>query len=520
MARLRGDPHQPAAACIGGDDLAQAAVGPAHEGDALPVARPRGKRFDRIPLHEPPGCAARGVAQPQVAEAFVHHRPPVGRERGHLDHLRFEAVGRDRDLRVRGVGDPARIVDAEGNVGQVAAVGIDALQLAAGPEHQAAAVGRPVEVGIDPVNRPGFLQVGVEIAVDLALDPAGEILDPQLRLVAVAADEGDRLAVGRRRRAHRPAVAGDRGERFAGFQIVLLDLEIALQRILRVDESPARAGVLGEVDRLAVGREDRLALFLLERFVRPRDKLDPAAPRHAVEPYLAGARRTRGGEVLLGDDGAPVGAPVGLVEQAEVFLGHLHLAAAVGVHQPHVVAPAAVGGERDAAAVGREAWLDLPRQTFGDAGRRAAADRHRVDIAQQAEREAAPVGAHVDVEPRTFVGADRHLADHCAAGRVHVPLGVFLRGRGGGQRGGLDFLAGALRRLGIGGLRRLDLLLLDRVGRWRWRRSRVLRLRGGSDEQQREDGGDGMFHGGVSQMIELARGLRSPHPRVTPLFDE
>ena len=137
--------------------------------------------------------------------------------------------------------------------------------------------------------------------------------------------------------------------------------------------------------------------------------------------------------MLLGDDEAPVGAPRRLVEEAEVLLGDLALVAAVGVHQPDIVAAAAVGGEGDAAAVGREARMNFPRQTLGDARRGAALDRHGVDVAQQGEGDAAAVGADVDIHPAAFVDVDRDLANARAERAIDVPLGRLGLGRGGGR---------------------------------------------------------------------------------------
>src|SRR3546814_9251466 len=80
-----------------------------------------------------------------------------------------------------------------------------AAQLAAGPEDDIAAVGGPRHIRIDAGDRPGFLHILIERVIDLLLDTRGEILDVQLRLRALAPDEGEPLAVGRRRRPHRAA---------------------------------------------------------------------------------------------------------------------------------------------------------------------------------------------------------------------------------------------------------------------------------------------------------------------------
>ena len=66
--------------------------------------------------------------------------------------------------------DDARVVDlGTGFRARAPLVGVDPADLAAGPEDDAAAVGRPVHVRIDAVHRPGLLHVLVERVVDLAL---------------------------------------------------------------------------------------------------------------------------------------------------------------------------------------------------------------------------------------------------------------------------------------------------------------------------------------------------------------
>ena len=77
---------------------------------------------------------------------------------------------------------------------------------------------------------------------------------------------------------------------------------------------------------------------------------------------------------------------------------------AVGVGDPQVLDAGAIGQERDALAVGRPRRLALERQPAHDARGLAAADRHRVEIAQQVEEDRAPIGRHVDLHPGHLVG--------------------------------------------------------------------------------------------------------------------
>ncbi len=126
---------------------------------------------------------------------------------------------------MRRVSDPARIIDRKGDLARVAAVGIDPAQLATRPEDDAAAVGGPVHVWIDPAHRPGFLDVLVESIVEFALATRDQILDVELRLRCLAPDEGNHLAVGRRRWPHRSAWPRYRGGHFAGGEVIAFDVE-------------------------------------------------------------------------------------------------------------------------------------------------------------------------------------------------------------------------------------------------------------------------------------------------------
>ena len=56
--------------------------------------------------------------------------------------------------------------------------------------------------------------------------------------------------------------------------------------------------------------------------------------------------------MLLGDNEAAIGAPAWLVEKAKILLGQLALVAAVDVHDPDIVATAAVRSEGDALPIG------------------------------------------------------------------------------------------------------------------------------------------------------------------------
>ena len=155
-----------------------------------------------------------------------------------------------------------------------------------------------------------------------------------------------------------------------------------------------------------------------------------------VHPDLARTERALGGEVLLGHDVLAIRAPAWLVEQAEALIGELAPVAAVAVHDPDIVAAAAVGGEGDPPTIGGEARLGFVRQAFGDPRRRAPADRHCVDVAQQVEDQGPPVGADIQVHPGAFLDRNRHLAHLHSRRCGDVPFGRILGVlglRGGGQ---------------------------------------------------------------------------------------
>ena len=148
-----------------------------------------------------------------------------------------------------------------------------------------------------------------------------------------------------------------------------------------------------------------------------------------IEPDFAGAERAPGGEMLLGDDELTVGTPARLVEQAEIFLRQLALVAAVTVHDPDIVAAAAVGDEGDALAIGREARLMLISEPFGDTSGRAARDGHGVDIAEEVEGDRLAVRRDINVHPAAFVDRDRYLVRYHSGRRVDVPFFGFCVGR-------------------------------------------------------------------------------------------
>ncbi len=442
-----------------GSDPAEAAVGPADEDDRPAVARPGREELELrlVALHQPARGPSRGGLDPQFAERLEHHLAAVGGNARPARHLRLEPVRSDLDLRMQSVDHDSGVVDPEWNLAAAAPVAVDPAKLAAGPEDDACAVRSPGHVGIDPGHRPGFLHVLVERIVDLALLARDEVLHIELGPGPLAADEGDLPAVRRRRRPDRAAGAGDDCRGLAGIEFVALDVEQVGVRILRILEGGAGGDVAGEINGLAVGRVDGLAQLLLVLLVGLLDQRNAAAAGDVVEPDLAGAERAPGGEMLLGGDEAAVRAPRRLVEEPEILLGQLALVRAVDVHDPDIVAAAAVRGEGDAAAVGRETRLLLVGEAFGDPGRSAAGDRQGVNVAEQVEGDEAPVAGNVDVHPGAVVDVYGNLPRGHARRGVDVPFGRLV-GLGGGRPGGGG-------RKGAGRLLvRVDHLILGRLG--------------------------------------------------------
>ena len=150
----------------------------------------------------------------------------------------------------------------------------------------------------------------------------------------------------------------------------------------------------------------------------------------------------------------------------------------------------------------------LERQPLGDASRRAARDRHGVEVTEQVEGDQPAVGRDVDVHPAALVDMQGHLA-RLQSARLHdVPdrrLGGRFRcgsrgigghgdrdrgcGDGLGRRGGV----GAGRRGGGRGRLILGCLgLFDGLG-GRWRRGLCGQF--GGDEAKCDGGQCAVLHG-------------------------
>ena len=139
--------------------------------------------------------------------------------------------------------------------------------------------------------------------------------------------------------------------------------------------------------------------------------------------------------MLAGDEVLPVGHPVGVVEQAEILLGHLAGFTAVGVHHPDIVGPAGIGGEAELLAIRAEAWLHFPGDPGADGLGLAAGDGHGIDIPEQVKGDGLAIGTDVEVHPCAFVDGEVGLFPVPLPGRVvDIPVFflVFFLGEGEG----------------------------------------------------------------------------------------
>ena len=103
--------------------------------------------------------------------------------------------------------------------------------------------------------------------------------------------------------------------------------------------------------------------------------------------------------MLFGGNETAIGAPAWLIEQTEILFAQLPFVRTVAVHDPDIVATAAIGGKGNAVSVGRKTRLRFKGQAFGYAGGRAARDWNSVNIAEQIERNRLAIGADIEVHP-------------------------------------------------------------------------------------------------------------------------
>jgi hypothetical protein len=238
-----------------------------------------------------PPLVALEVMHPQIAERLVDRRAAVGAQLRPAQHAHVELLGVDLDRA------PQRRVDLllgphPDLDGAMPAFETHAMEAAAGPEHQAAAVGQPVVGRVVTHVAAGFLLVALQPVEHGALDARDQVLDhePAGERLGVAPHEGELAAVGRDHGPDRAARARDDRFHLAGLAIEALDGEDPGVRVLVVLPDLAGGHVLAEIEVAAVAREIRLGDVLLRlRAVQPLHQLDAAAAAAVVQPD--GARR-------------------------------------------------------------------------------------------------------------------------------------------------------------------------------------------------------------------------------------
>ena len=118
-------------------NLAKAGIGPAHEDDALAVTRPGREQLEcgRFVAREASRRAVGHVLQPQASERFEHDLLAVRRDAREARHVRLDLVRRNRRCRRAAASSRCAFFDVERNVAHRAGSDVDALDAAAGPEH-------------------------------------------------------------------------------------------------------------------------------------------------------------------------------------------------------------------------------------------------------------------------------------------------------------------------------------------------------------------------------------------------
>ncbi len=432
-AGFRGERARLAGGQVELADRAHALVRPHGVEQPAAVGAEAGLVFE---VHLVRGQAARFAAGqglgPELADGVEDQGLAVGAG-GHVaDHLRGEVIAFQRLREPQRRQHRLRDLGGEGDIARLSAAHVHAPELALGPDHHRLRIRRPVEVRIGPEDRPGFLLVVRQAVPDRTHLARGQVQLVQHRLVADALDEGQRAPVRRGLRTHRAAGAGDDGLDLAGLAVEPPDRVDQPVHVAVVVEGAARAHVLGEIHVAAVGRDRRFALVLL--VVLALGQLQAGAAAAVVHPQLARAQRAAGSEMFTSDQVLAVRRPVRVVEQAEIFLADRGGAAAVGFHAPEVVAAAAVGGEGDLLAVGREARLHVPGRAAAQAPGLAAACRQQIQVAEHREHDLLAVRAQVQVQPGAFVGAELH-AFALGMRAVDVPLRRGVGGAGAGAQG-------------------------------------------------------------------------------------
>jgi hypothetical protein len=255
------------------------------------------------------------------------------------------------------------------------------------------------------VSREALLVVALHALREHARAPALHVHQLDARLRAHAPREGERLPVARKGGRRRAAeLARDRA-RLAVPAIETRDLPDAFVHVLVVAVAAVARGVVNETS-IARGergiRSVRALVSLRELHSRPA--------LHVPQPQLDDADRRSVGDALAADDVLAVRRPRGRAHGDFLLLRERSRAAPVERAGPEVLDARAVARERDLGSVRAEARLYIVSRTARDPLRFAAFDGKQIQIAQQREDDALPVGVHVEVKPGAGIGVERDRA--------------------------------------------------------------------------------------------------------------
>ena len=321
-----------------------------------------------------------------MAERAVGDALPVGRHGDVAQRLDLELGGVDLLLEADGLVHRLLDVRGERHRRALAAGDVDAPDLALAPDHDRLAVGHPGVLRIEAVDRPRFLQVLVEAIEERPVAAGLEIADVQLAAEADAADVGEPLAVGADARRDGAALDRHGGALAPGVQVAPDDRVDGAVGILVVFEQLPGRDVLAVIEVAAVGGDGRLAGVLLEAVLL--GDLQAVGSGGVEHPDLAGAERSLRHEVPAREDEAAVGDQAGLLMNQrlsrDTCFAFLPSASIVQMFQRP--SRSLANAMRLPSGLKRGCMSKAgPLVMRVAGGRAAAADRHRVDVAEQVE---------------------------------------------------------------------------------------------------------------------------------------
>src|SRR5262245_10810623 len=130
--------------------------------------------------------------------------------------------------------------------------------------------------------------------------------------------------------------------------------------------------------------------------------------------------------MVAGEEIPAVGRPDRTVDEPALLPGHLAETGSIRMNHPEVRSAVAIAREGDERAIGTETRLHVEGGAAREPSSRSSArafDRHEVQIAEDVEDDRLSVRAHVEIDPRSFIGLEVDWG-RWAEGLRHVPLGV------------------------------------------------------------------------------------------------